>query len=174
MAVRQYKKIVDLKRDVEDNIIRKALELTYAELFEKLKEYIEKDVYDDSNITKVPNPQNDGWYKNVVGRTYDMLDAFRYNTYRYNKEWKGRIEFVPSEITIDSNNPFIHNNLYPTTFLKILNEEVKQGEAFGFPDVQRKPFWDDFMNYANENSDRIFSKYLLKFGIKPIARRINN
>lgn len=159
---RAYKTVPDLTRSVQETLIRPALENTYDRLFEKLQEYIEEDIY---NNAKIYSEGEGEWYAQEVGQSREMLQAFEWNVYKYAGEYKGKIEFQPNAITHDGwqhGNPL--RELAPTTFLKILNNETPQGDCCNFPFVDRRPFWDDFVEYANKHLQDIFNEEVLKLG----------
>lgn len=48
----------------------------------------------------------------------------------------------------------------------MLNNEIDQGDAFGFPYVKRKPFWDDFIKYCNRYYNQMFISACRRNGLK--------
>lgn len=144
MAFGSYNSFVGIKKDMSE-AVESALETTAQQMLEKLQEFILTDVY-SSNHPK--------WYN----RTGDILRAF--NIEKAGSMGglgiKGQLKIKVNENVIDYNSNienWVHGNptekLDPMTFLKIINGDIKQGEAFGFPHIEREPFWTDFLNWAN-------------------------
>lgn len=160
-----FKTRVDLENELNSRV-KTALDETYDFLLDKLMEIIERDIY------SVP----EGYF---YIRTEDLLnkDNWEIKHYQYAGKYYFKLSFKDDNLTPPQHNgdihsplSYIHGNyldgvLPPQVFLKILNNELPQGKAFNFPYVERKPFWDDFINYCDKNFSKLFAIRCKRNGI---------
>lgn len=156
-----------------------AMKATMDELLDKLQEMIEEDVYKNpiiTHYTKDNNSRGDVWLSyttnrpNTYIRTYQAKNIFRDSVVRaYNNVYG----------TIYATDKLKHNkktnkrlgkhesiddvNLDVDNFLDILNCGKQHSLSF---EVERKPFWNDFIDFCNKNYKSILYKHLAKQGIQ--------
>lgn len=130
--------------------VESAMNDVYERLLNRLIFLIQRDVYS-------------AYSPEFYERTEDLLDRNNWEI----KKWK-RGDNVYREIIFkneglsnpmfngDTHDPaaYIHGNYVKSftksnVFLRMLNNEIPQGNAFNFPRVDRRPFWDDFMDYCD-------------------------
>ncbi len=121
-------------------------------LTEKLKEFIEDDVYS--------YPETWG------GRTGDFKDSWVYSEPTI---INGFIESIISEdlAMIPFDGEWSHGSNYGTIFEEYnLAEIINNGlttSNFNFPPIQQRPFWDDWVKWATVNFDRLFIEECAKY-----------
>lgn len=159
---------------------RETVEIAMDEVYDRLLKHllvlIERDVYE--GVDNDPE-----FYE----RTYDLMNPqnWEIRKWKYRGQihrdlyFKGENLSKPNARTIsytyegqdifhDPSN-YIHGNPFRTlkseTFLEILNNDRPQGKAFGFPQVKRKPFWDDFTTYCDRYYYRLLKNALQRRGM---------
>lgn len=147
----QINNLFDLHTNINEKI-KQAMDLTMDELLEKLKDYIQQDVYDNSTYGQ-PQPQ---WYT----RSYELLNNWDYT----------KAEIIGNnsiESILSFSKPITHSDypLYQHGVDQVNNQEFadivnsgKIGDLFGFPQLGARPYWDDFWKYAELNVHRIFAE----------------
>ena len=169
-------------QEVDETLInanRIALQNTLNDLKDKLREFIEEDVYNNVH-TKSNVHARDIFGKNYKyqskwgGRTNSLLDDRSIETYIYNAFGKGvgggiKFNDVAYDEATDLKN-FIHGNEYFgelafTSYLEMLNNSrtMLVENPYHFPtgaELYRRPFWIDFRTWVNFNYNKIFSNYL--------------
>lgn len=147
----QISNFFDLHTNVNEKI-KQAMDLTMDELLDKLKDYIQQDVYDNSTYGQ-NQPQ---WYT----RSYELL-----NNWDYTKA--DVIDNYSVESILSFSKPISHSG-YPLyqhgvdqvdnqAFAEIVNDG-KIGDLFGFPQLGARPYWNDFWKYVDANIHRIFAE----------------
>lgn len=140
-------------------LIQDAVRETTNELLEKLKDYIEEDVY---------NVYEPLWYE----RTRGMIDCWEItepefingeivSTIQYNDELFHRTSW--------SENSWQHNdNIDIDGLIGVITTDYEVGDINGFPSnetIGRGNFWADFTQYVKDNKDEILRKNLAKRGL---------
>lgn len=147
-----------------NTISRQAMEKTLDKMLKKLKEFIEEDIY---------NAYSPRWYNDR--RSYYLIENFNniFETYFWNNFGKGVKGAIKINKTAFNSSPldFIHGSGNPNTgeiynqlnfnsYLEIMNNpDVIPSGKFNFPtnaDMHKGQFWDDFLNWADDNFSEIF------------------
>ena len=151
--------------DTINNISREATKNTLDKMLDKLGEFIYDDVY---------NTYEPKWYNRTeyLGDNYtNMWETYLWNN--FGKGVGGAIKlkddiYFPTNPTI-----FVHGSgnwrtgdIYSTlnlySYLQIMNDPNSITESpFHFPTnniMQKRPFWDDFERWADENYTKIFEE----------------
>lgn len=126
------------------------------ELYMKLKDYIRSDVYDAYNPIWYERTDNllNNWIVSdpvIIGTSVSSsisLDSLEYNDENW---WHG-------------NSNIDNSILDPSEFVNIINDGLGSTN-FGFPNIGKRPFWDDFKNYVEKNLDNIFMQKCLEVGL---------
>lgn len=148
--------------------IELVMDEVYEKLLDKLLEIIKKDVYEAyepefyERTEDLLNPKNWGVKRTKrKGKTYRTLF------------YKGE-QFTEVNMNADIHSPdaYIHGNyLYGAfeqkSFLAMLNGKTKDygDNPFNFPQINRKPFWDDFLLYCDRQYKRLFNNACKRYGI---------
>ena len=168
------------------SVMREAYQETLNMMVEKLRKIIKEDVYTTPYTTKTMKYRNNANYKfeqKWGGRTQTLLDKESIETYIYNAFGKGiagGIRFNDKPYYQNMNlKKFVHGNEYWgelafSSYLEMLNNpRVLHDNPYGFPtfrDIHRDSFWYDFVKWANENFERIFTLNVNKLiGSKTVA-----
>lgn len=133
-----------------------ALDKTMNRLLDKLKEFIKIDVY-STHSPKFYDRTFDfenSWEKTsaeikdkiVEAEIFQNISALSFNS---NKFQHGSNVWV--ETWNDSENELAH----------IINDGAI-GNAFGFPQIGERPFWNDFIQYCEREFENIFQEELKK------------
>lgn len=134
----------------------KAMNDTLQEAYDKLIDFINEDVY------SLPESE---WYE----RTQNLLSAFYIKPPKRSGglgiQVNGAIKYRESKITHNIEK-FQHGSpgfgpLNADVFFGILNGDVKQGSIF--PEVEREPFFEDWVKWLNDNYESIYQKNLAKY-----------
>lgn len=168
-----YSQFVGVKQKVS-NVADRALKATADDMLKKLKEIINEDTYGGGYKPK--------FYERADTPRYaDMFEIERAN--KFGLGIKGQLKITTNEDKLeyygntssDWESQFIHGNpwegLTDYNFLKLMNKQIPTGDAYGFGYVtapvyvHRKPFWDDFLKWANSEKgfNHIYGNYLRKF-----------
>ena len=137
--------------DVQDAIrqaMNEAMDKTIDELIVKLKEYIQERVYDK---------YDPDWYD----RTMEVLNNWVKQSATWNNNsTSGALYFDDAQFTHSGFPKYQHGiqQIDAETLLDILNEKVPWGDAFGTNFNQSRAFWDDYVNWVNDNWEDIFYK----------------
>lgn len=146
----QINNLFDLHTNINEKI-KQAMDLTMDELLDKLKDYIQQDVYDNSTLGTQPQ-----WYT----RSYELLNNWDYT----------KAEIIGNnsiESILSFSKPITHSD-YPLyqhgvdqvdnqAFAEIVNDG-KIGDLFGFPQLGARPYWNDFWKYVETHIYEIFAK----------------
>ena len=159
----QVKSFVELQNNIRANL-ELAMDEAFEELLDGLISIIETCVYQDTPA--------------FYDRTHDISKRENWciKSYKYAGKIYRQIYFKDNCLsTLDSDDPhspnaYIHGNNYfgqidETLLLKILNNDAKSGDLFGFTHVNRIPFWDEFVVYCDSNIDDIIKKHCNAHGI---------
>ncbi len=169
-------------QEVDETLIeanRIALQNTLNELKNKLREFIEEDVYNNVHTSSNFHArdifgENYKYQSKWGGRTNSLLDDRSIETYVYNAFGKGvgggvRLNSVAYDEKTNLEN-FVHGNKYFgelafSSYIEMLNNsrEMLVDNPYHFPtgsELYRSPFWSDFRNWVNFNYSKIFSNYL--------------
>lgn len=151
-----------------------AMDEVYDHLIDKLIEFIEKDVYNNTPDPKfyvrqgtfldkdnwiVKTSKGRGKYANRITRDIE----FQPNHYLY---------YNDTEEAHGDPSAFIHGNKWygafdPEDLLKVLNDRASGygDNPFNFPEIHRRPFWDDFQVYAYKWYPVLFKNACKRNGI---------
>lgn len=135
-----------------------ALDKTMDRLLNKLGELIQTDVYDKYSPTFYdrPNINNfaESWEKTSAVIKERMVEAEIFqnvNVLAFNSDKFQHGSNVWVEAWNDNENELAH----------IINDGAI-GEAFGFPQLGARPFWNDFIQYCEREFENIFQEELKK------------
>lgn len=164
-----FKNVQDLHGAISSEL-RDALKETIHEMADKLREFIQEDVY---------NAYDPEFYT----RTKWLLEPDTIEDYVWNDFGKGYgagIKINKNSYVLYDNNleEFQHGNPYTDelnmdAFIGVLNGTVNGGvgNPFHFPIIARRPFLDEFEKWAEENYTKILmNKLRTKFGIKAVLK----
>ena len=141
-----------------------ALQNTISIAQAELREIINKKVY--SSYSPI-----------FYDRTYQLLNAWKKEVINNVTSGvvlsEGILEFDSSQILFQG-IPFFEHGSYISAEDWCGNEEAipdrinsgNIGDAFNFPLIGSRPFWDDFMNWFRDNYEKRFKTELSKQGIK--------
>lgn len=164
MANIKFNNLEQIKKYLNEKT-RKALEETFEEMENELKKIIIKDVYDAW----------DAEFYNTK-RTYWLIreGVESYIKSLYGDKIAGGVRInTHKNYPVDLEN-YRHGNVYsgkfePESFVEMLNNQANDGYAWDnpwhFPTLERKPFWDEFQEWANEHYKEIFEKKCADLGI---------
>ena len=138
-----------------NSTIQSALDRTVDRLLDKLKEYIEEDVY-----------------KSYTPFFYDTTGQFKDSWKKTKATIKGNI--IESEIfenlstLVFDSDKFQHgSNIFvenwggsETNELAHIINDGAIGDAFGFPQLGARPFWDDFIEFCGAHFEEYFKEEL--------------
>ena len=158
---KRFSNIIDLHKNVEAQC-RKALEDTLEELSEVLYKYILRDVY----MVK----KGSFYQRTRILLIKDMITTKLWNAFSSNK-LGGTLSFdedlFDRSINVDD---FQHGNRYEgeltlQSYLEIVNSQNDWDNPYGFPMVNRKSFWDDFLDWIDGEGGigAIYQKHLDKY-----------
>lgn len=146
-----------------------ALENTMQRLLDKLKEFIEDDVYSyDYNDDEEPTGH---YWQRAGARTGEFKESWEYeNVTQIGNIVASRI-FQNHSTMYWAENTFQHGSnqqLAEEVLAEIINDG-KIGHAFGFPDIGDRPFWNDFLDWVDTNIDNIFTEECNKVGLSMVS-----
>lgn len=125
----------------------------------KLKEYIENDVY----------KYNAEW----DGRTGEFKDAWKIGLQRQGFYNNISLYLDDSAFSYGYPNPFTHNMYSASGLAEIINEGWNSSyyamPPYGFPAIEARPYWKDFIEWMDENFGNEFLKECNKRGINMIV-----
>ena len=163
----EYKNQKELERALRQSA-RKAIEWLTKQVYDKLKEFIDEDIYESYTPTRYE-------------RTYEFRDkAWQVDEipYEFAGEIASIIWFNPNLMSYNGSK-YQHGNESEDRrekLAEILNRTIWDWSDwdFGRPTKDQiegeypRPFWDDFMVWLSENWDSLAKKAFLKVGIKII------
>lgn len=170
-----FKDRVGLKKGLE-RVSVLALNQTMRQMYAKLLDIIEEDVYKNAyhtikhgstwgnnNDSVEEIVTDDGEYE----RTEDLMSAFKLVEGKESgglniRSSSAKIELNTKAITYGKNalSHGVVSFFGAENFLSMLNNDIGQGDIF--PHVYREPFWDDFLSWANENFELLYQENLNK------------
>ena len=147
MPQRKYSNTVDLHKGIEAQC-RLALQDTLDELKEELHNIILKDIYMVKKGTFYERTRILLINDIVETRIWNAFGKGLGGTLRFDEELFER------SINIDK---FQHGSPSPnwgeldlSSYLEIVNQKNDWNNPYHFPSVNRKPFWDDFLDYIDK------------------------
>lgn len=168
MASRKFSNIIDLKKNVEEGC-KNALNDTLEEMKDELHKIIVRDIYN--------NKKGIFYQRSRVLMPPNVIETRVWNAFS-KSQLGGTLKFDESffDSSVDIYN-YIHGNPYfgeltLNSYLEILNNEaiyVKYQNSpylyLGFHRVERKPFWDDFMDWVDSQGgfEGIYKKHFDKY-----------
>lgn len=157
-----FHNVVEIEKELSRNL-KEALDLTLDEMLDKLGEIIEDDVYDKYSPI---------WYDrtNFLSENYEnVFEKYFWNN--FGKGIGGGIRVNESASFETNPEEFVHgsyteeNGIISTlslpSYLEILNDPsaINHKNRWNFPRVlPRGQFWDDFIQWADENFDLILRR----------------
>lgn len=159
-TIKKFNSLEQIKEHLNSET-KEALKLTLEQMKIKLKDIIQTNVYD---VYEPEFYERTGWILEEGVVDYYLM------TMMGNKIYGGiRINDTNYPVNLEK---FQHGNVYTGTFysnvfVEMLNGEVESGiiNPFNFPSIIRKPFWDEFLEWADENIETIFKQNCEKLGI---------
>ena len=135
---------------------QEALDRTTDRLLDKLGEFIQNDVYGAYSPTFYDRTFDfkNSWEKTsakLKGRIVEAEIFQNINTLAFNSDKFQHGSNVWVEAWNDNKNELAH----------IINDGAI-GEAFGFPQLGARPFWNDFIQYCEREFENIFQEELKK------------
>lgn len=154
-----FTSITDLENTM-NGLLREAQQATLEEMEEELYKFIEEYVYS--------SPESD-WYN----RTEDLFYIWEI-TKPYVKSGVVRGSITPSNYSQlqHINEEWIHSSpigreLNTYDYVNLINSGVSESHS-AFGEILKKPFWDEFLKWANKNYSSIFAKHCKRLGL-PIS-----
>lgn len=162
MPQRKFSNIVDLHKGIEAQC-RLALQDTLDELKDELHKIITKDIY----MVK----KGSFYQRTRILLVDSILETKIWNA--FGKGLGGTLKFDEDlfERSINIEN-FQHGSLSPNwgeldlvSYLEIVNSKNNWDNPYHFPSVNRKPFWNDFLDYIDSRGGfaNIYKENLSKY-----------
>lgn len=145
-----------------NKLIQNAIKGTTDSLLNILLEFIEKDVYSYNPSFDVRTNQfKDSWYNTEAEIKGNMVESTILQdlaSILYDGEWSHGSEYSNPQGRLT----MIEDGM--NALAEIINDGLSTSN-FGFPAIESRPFWDDFMNYAKTNLAKIFIVECAKVGL---------